>query len=154
MPERAETLCRACGLTLNQLATAFGVSVTSIKNWQQKYPSFARAIQQGRDDFDSQNVQMSLLKRALGYQFVEETRALRTWIEKDPETGEEVERSGLVVVKTVTKHVVPGTTAQIYWLNNRQKTRWRLKVESEHSQDEDFVTLLREARERAIAAAQ
>ena len=58
-------------------------------------------------------VENALLKRALGYEYVEER------IEKS-------KRDGVKVIQTV-KQVVPDTTAQIFWLKNRRPDKWRDK---------------------------
>ena len=52
-----------------------------------------------------------MLKRALGYEYEEETY----------ENG--------ILTKKVKKQVAPDTTAQIFWLKNRQVKKWRDKVE-------------------------
>ena len=35
----------------------------------------------------------------------------------------------MVLTKTVTKEVIPDTTAQIFWLKNRKKAEWRDNAE-------------------------
>lgn len=35
--------------------------------------------------------------------------------------------------RTVTKHVVPDVTAQIYWLSNRRPDRWRNRPAADSS---------------------
>ena len=56
------------------------------------------SIKKGKEEHDNQKVEDSLLKRALGYQFIETTKKLVpiTIKEKDPVTGEE---RGLLLTK-------------------------------------------------------
>lgn len=66
-------------------------------------------------------VEKSLLQRALGYSYEE--------ISEKYEDGVMTER------KVTKKHVVPDTTAQIFWLKNRKPEQWRDKPQSESASD-------------------
>ena len=111
----------AIGLIGKQIAQNIGINHTTLYDWMQKFPELAEAIRDGRKVMDEQ-VENSLLKRALGYQFEE-----KFW--GNNQDGE------MVVVKKVLKYQAPDVTAQIFWLKNRQPKLWRDKVEiqSEHS---------------------
>ena len=74
------------------------------------------ALKKGKEVIDRQ-VENALLKRALGYEYVETTKELTDL--------------GLTVTKQVTKQVAPDTTAQIFWLKNRKPQEWRDKKETE-----------------------
>ena len=74
------------------------------------------ALKRGKEVIDRQ-VENALLKRALGYEYVETTKELTDL--------------GLTVTKQVTKQVAPDTTAQIFWLKNRKPQEWRDKKETE-----------------------
>ena len=109
--EQAEKLCSMFGADDLKLAEYFGVCDTTIQTWKKEHQLFLVAVKTGKDTFDTQNVEKSLLKRAIGYKTVE--------------THEEcVGDSGLVATKKVTKHVV-SDTAIIFWLKNRNPQRWR-----------------------------
>ena len=103
------------GLINKQLANKIGINVATLYEWQDRFPEFADAIKRGKKVIDDQ-VENSLLKRAMGYQYEEETWG------KD-HLGE------MVIVKRVVKLQAPDVTAQIFWLKNRQSERWRDKVE-------------------------
>ncbi|WP_211270698.1 transposase [Paenisporosarcina indica] len=109
------------GLIGKEIAQNIGINHTTLYDWMQKFPELAEAIRNGRKVMDEQ-VENSLLKRAMGYQYEEET-----W-RKDHD-GE------MIVVKKVLKSQAPDVTAQIFWLKNRQPKLWRDKVEiqNEHS---------------------
>lgn len=98
------------GLTDEQIAKNIGINRTTLYDWKKKEINIADALKKGKEivDFEVEN---ALLKRALGYEYEEETY----------ENG--------VLTKKVKKQVAPDTTAQIFWLKNRQTKKWRDKVE-------------------------
>lgn len=102
------------GLTGKQIAHNIGINHTTLYDWMNKFPELSEAVRDGRKVMDEQ-VENSLLKRAMGYQYVDETWG------KD-QLGE------MVVVKRVVKMQAPDVTAQIFWLKNRQPERWRERV--------------------------
>lgn len=76
---------------------------------------FADALKKSKEDIDIK-VENALLKRALGYKYDEVTQ--RNVTDTD---GNET----LKVIKIVTKHIEPDTTAQRFWLKNRRPEQWR-----------------------------
>ena len=104
------------GLTDEQIANNIGIRRPTLYDWKNKYPDFSDALKKGKEVIDRQ-VENALLKRALGYEYVETTK--------------ELTNLGLTVTKQVTKQVSPDTTAQIFWLKNRKPKEWRDKKETE-----------------------
>lgn len=102
------------GLTDEQIANNLGIHVATFYEYKKKHNEFSESLKRGKDIIDYQ-VENALLKRALGYEYEEVTY----------EHGEETKR--------VLKHVVPDTTAQIFWLKNRKPQQWRDKKDIEHS---------------------
>lgn len=98
------------GLTDEQIAKNIGINRTTLYDWKKKEVNIADALKKGKEIIDFE-VENALLKRALGYEYEEETY----------ENG--------ILTKKVKKHVPPDTTAQIFWLKNRQVKKWRDKVE-------------------------
>jgi len=86
-------------------------------DWHHKHEPFSLARKTGKDYFNTGRVEKhGLLKRALGYQFTEETRELMP-VYKDGEiTGYE-----MMLTKTVTKDVAPDPTSIFFYLQNRAK---------------------------------
>lgn len=115
------------GLTNEQIANNIGIGRTTLYEWSQKEPNIANAIKKGKEvvDFEVEN---ALLKRALGYKYVEVTKEKV----KNPITKE----YEMVVTKEITKEVQPDTTAQIFWLKNRMTKQWRDKVEVEANKEQ------------------
>lgn len=117
--EQARKLC-LLGFTDKQLAVFFGVNESTINRWKQKYPEFCKSIKSGKVIADAQ-VTESLFKRATGIEVTEV----------------EVRDDGKKKVKRVTKRPIPpDTTAQIFWLKNRQPELWRDKPTVENSAQE------------------
>ena len=104
------------GLTDEQLSQNMGIGTTTLYRWKEEYREIREALKRGKEVVDIQ-VENALLKRALGYEYTEETRELV----KDKETG----KYSLSVTKIVTKEVAPDVTAQIFWLKNRKPKKWR-----------------------------
>lgn len=117
--EQARKLC-LLGYTDKQLADFFEVNESTITRWKQKYPEFRTSIKKGKVVADAQVVD-SLYNRALGME-VEEV---------------EVRGDGDDEIRRVTKKCIPpDTTAQIFWLKNRQPELWRDKPTVENSAQE------------------
>lgn len=87
-----------------------------IRVYKEKYPALSAVLKKGREVIDFE-VEGALIKRALGYSYVEVTKELV----EDETTGS----AELKVVKTVTKQVAPDVTAQIFWLKNRKPNEWK-----------------------------
>lgn len=98
------------GLTDEQIAKNIGISRASLYEWKKKKVDISDALKKGKEvvDFEVEN---ALLKRALGYEYEEETY----------ENG--------ILTKKVKKQVAPDTGAIAFWLKNRQSKKWRDKVE-------------------------
>ncbi len=104
------------GLTEQQIAKNLGVAYSTFRDYKTKYPALSAVLKKGREVIDFE-VEGALIKRALGYSYVEETKELV----EDEMTGS----AELKVIKTVTKHVAPDVTAQIFWLKNRKPEEWK-----------------------------
>ncbi|MFR8990619.1 MAG: transposase [Fusobacterium sp.] len=106
------------GLTDEQIAKNLGIAYSTLREYREKYSALSAALKRGKEVVDRE-VENALLKRALGYNYVEETT------EELP--------NGTTKSKTVIKHIPGDTTAQIFWLKNRKPDVWRDKTAIEHS---------------------
>ena len=104
------------GLTQQQIANNLGISIDTLIENKKKYSEFNDALKKGKEVIDFE-VENALLKRALGYEYEEETY----------ENG--------ILTKKVKKHVAPDTTAQIFWLKNRKPNTWKDKVETDEDRE-------------------
>jgi len=144
-PQLAEQYARD-GLIDEEICAKLGISHTTFYRWQKKHVEFYEALKRGKEVVDAE-VEKALLTRALGYEYEE----IKT-MEGPRGTKTEVTR----------KHVVPDTTAQIFWLKNRRPDKWRDKREFEHSgpdggpiqvEDMSDQELLKEAAKYGLAGA-
>ncbi|MBC8442010.1 MAG: hypothetical protein H8D87_20270 [Deltaproteobacteria bacterium] len=112
-PEFVSMAQVACenGFTDLKLANLFRVSKSLINNWKKDHPEFLAAIKAGKDTYDTENVETSLLKRALGYSYEETIKEL-------DEDGE------MEITKKIKKHMAGDVKAQQFWLRNRNRERW------------------------------
>ena len=107
------------GLTNDQIAHNIGISGRAFTDWISRFPSISAALKKGKAPVDIE-VENSLLKRALGYDY-EET------ITEIEELSEGKQKKH---VRKIKKHMPPDVTAQIFWLKNRRPGKWRDKIES------------------------
>lgn len=103
------------GATDEDLAKLFSVTEQTINNWKEAHPSFFESIKKGKDIADAK-VAQALFARATGY--------------SHPDTHFSV-YEGTVTATPTVKHYQPDTAAAVFWLKNRQKSKWRDKVEVE-----------------------
>lgn len=116
IPKQTYRLC-LLGLTNQELAIAFGVSIKTIELWYKQHSKFRRACDLGRQQADAK-VAESLYKRANGY--------------SHPDVHVAVYK-GEVIVTDIVKHYPPDTTAAMFWLKNRQRDKWADVWKIEHS---------------------
>lgn len=104
------------GLTDEQIAKNMGIATSTFYEWKKKEKEFSESLKKGKEvvDFEVEN---ALLKRALGYEYEEETY----------ENG--------ILTKKVKKQVAPDTTAQIFWLKNRKPNTWKDRVETDEDKE-------------------
>ena len=86
------------GLTDEQLAEKMGCGVRTLYDWKERFPPISQALKKGKEIVDIQ-VENALLKRALGYEYMEERVEIS-------------EKDGRKVIQT-TKTALPDTTALI-----------------------------------------
>jgi|APGre2960657404_1045060.scaffolds.fasta_scaffold62212_2 hypothetical protein len=118
-PEYAAMATKFCllGAGDEDLARMFDVSVATINNWKHAHPEFLESIKEGKDIADAE-VAAKLYHRARGYSH----QAVK--IVADAKTGMEH-------IVPYTEHYPPDTAAGIFWLKNRQRAKWRDKVDQE-----------------------
>lgn len=105
------------GATNVQIGQELGVSEETFNNWRKAHPEFAESLKSAKLTPDEQ-VEKSLLQRALGYETTE------TSLTRGPD--------GETTIKTTVRRVAPNVTAQIFWLKNRRPDLWRDRQEVEH----------------------
>lgn len=133
-PEYVRMAAKACslGATDDDLAELFGVSGTTIDNWKAAHPDFLGALKEAKDSLDAQ-VEQSLFRRAMGW----EHEAVKIMaVARGDNQGSEVQEVPYI------EHYPGDTTAQIFWLKNRQPAKWRDKQEVEHGVTDSLAALI------------
>lgn len=115
----AYQLCRRYGCLDKDLAEVFCVQIDAIQVWKRKYPDFKEAIYKGKEEFDINNVERSLIDLAIGYQY--ETKEYNTIMKN----GKSVE----VLTKRTVKQALPNIVAIKFYLANRDPDKWKDKKE-------------------------
>ncbi len=111
--DQAHKLC-LLGATDQEMADFFDVCVATIHNWKNDYPEFFEAVKRGKIIADA-HLANKLYQRAEGAEW-EEQQAIKVKV------GAHEERVEIVTVKRAAP---PDTTALIFWLKNRQPSKWR-----------------------------
>lgn len=118
---------RRRGLSVKAIAEdKIGVAQTTLVKWRQQSPALDKALTVTEDLVDGQ-VEGALLRRALGYDYFEETWA------PDPDTGREV------LTRRVKKHVPADVKAIAMWLFNRRGDAWRSMQPQLPADDGDII---------------
>jgi hypothetical protein len=120
--DQAEKLCKL-GATDKELGDFFGVTEQTINNWKEVHPKFFESINAGKDLADA-NVVDRLYQRAMGFEHDSEEIKVVSMGEK--------QRSEIVRVP-IRKVYPPDPTSMIFWLKNRQPSKWRDKHEFDHT---------------------
>ncbi|NGP45982.1 helix-turn-helix domain-containing protein [Bacillaceae bacterium SIJ1] len=150
-----EHWCRD-GMIEEEIAKRLGVAVSTFNVYKNDYPELQEALKTGKQEADYA-VEDALFKRALGYEYEEETYVavemnreeydlkvdieLEKWNEKNPNATQaerdsfimSIPKTKQVLEKKVKKQISPDVTAQIFWLKNRKPADWRDKQDIEHS---------------------
>lgn len=103
------------GLTDKQIAKELRISESTLNLWKKKYGEFSESLTKGKGLVDTL-VEGSLLKRALGFEFVETTKTRN-------------EDGKLKTTKKVTRYMPGDVAAQFIWLKNRKPNEWRDRKE-------------------------
>ncbi len=103
------------GLTDEQIAIELHISKATLNNWKNKHAEFLDSINKGKELINVL-VEGSLLKRAIGFEFVEITKTRNT-------------EGKLKITRKVTKYIPGDVAAQFIWLKNRKPNEWRDRKE-------------------------
>ena len=114
------------GLTKEQIAHNIGCSLSTLKDWCNKYPTISAAISRGREVTDI-IVENSLFKSANGYTVqLKKTFKLKK-INYNEETGRKISEEEYLKEGVEEVHIPANVQAQQFWLKNRKPEVWREK---------------------------
>ena len=117
--KKAERLA-ARGLTIVQLAISLGWSEATMHEKKKTNPELLEAISRGQQK-GIETISNALYKRAKGFTYKEVHEEVR--LNEKGKAG----KNKNVIKKVVKKHAVPDTTAQIFYLKNRDPQNWQDK---------------------------
>ena len=112
------------GLTDDQIAKKIDISCSTLYEWKKKYSEISEALKRGKEvvDFEVEN---ALLSKALGI-----TKIIQKPIKIKEvlyDNGKRISEKESIVYCDEEIYIPPDTTAQIFWLKNRQYESWRDK---------------------------
>lgn len=137
------------GLSDKQIAKNIGVAYSTFREWCKKFPALSASLKRGKEVVDRQ-VENALFKKAIGYEYEENTYKIVTVKEKriEEKNGKkvsiEVPVEKEILVKKTKKHVSPDTGAAAFWLKNRKPLVWKDKQEVQHSGNIGIVETAKE----------
>lgn len=105
------------GLSMKQVAEKIGISRKQLYEWKDKYSDIRDTLNKSMEVADNE-VENALYKKCLGYK--ETVKEIR--VDKDG-------KQQPAMVREI--YIQPDVTAIKFWLANRQKDKWREKVEIE-----------------------
>lgn len=118
----ARAACVEFGATDEQLTALMKCTLGQLRRWIETIPDLKDAIQGGRDKFNTEKIEKTMLQRALGYDY-EEHSIKRTTITAGK--GKAKVRLPAEEHTVTKKHAVPDMTAIMFFLQNRNPARWR-----------------------------
>lgn len=128
-PQIAYSACLHTGCDNKILGAILGVGPNTIKTWCFNHERFRVAVKTGRDEYDGEKVESTLLAKALGYSYEEETwERKKTGYAVNPDTNmidKDLPIYEMILTKVEKKQQAPDTTSIIFWLKNRDPERWR-----------------------------
>jgi hypothetical protein len=125
------------GATEKEIADFFSISIETLNLWKRKHSEFIHSLKSGKMIADA-TVGESLYERACGFSH----KAVKIVVH--PKTGKTTQ-------VPYTEKFPPDVQAAIFWLTNRQKDKWKSRVDVKHDVSEGLAARLSAARKRVKA---
>lgn len=111
------------GQTDKEIAEKLGISYSTFRRYKKENADLKAAIAQGKDK-KNESVVQALYKNCIGYHFYEQvpTKVKKKILDDE---GKVIAEEEDVKISSVKKYRGPDLNAQKYWLNNRDKTKWK-----------------------------
>jgi transposase-like protein len=120
------------GAAIEDIANLIGISGTTFYRWQKASPELSKTLGMATNIVNGK-VENALLKRALGYDDIDEV--------------EELIEGELRVTRRVRRHVPPDVKACLEWLYSRRPDRWHRQQQPDSDEQKEI-----EAAKRVIVA--
>jgi len=129
------------GATDKEIYEKIGISHETFYKWKKTHTEIAEALKKGKEFADYQ-VEASLFKNATGFkQKIIKVHKLRKWEFIDGKRFE----SEVLVEKEEEVYFQPQVSAQIFWLKNRNSSKWKNNpVSNENEQSIELLTQILE----------
>ena len=129
---QAERLSKL-GCTDKEISTYFNVALSTLNKWKVEFSEFSEAIKRGRLTADAE-VAHKLFDRAVGaIVFKQQAIKLKDTIY---DNGKKISETERVEIVDLSFEEPPDTAALIFWLTNRQRSKWRRNGEMPSDTDE------------------
>jgi len=124
------------GATDKEIADFFSISVETLNLWKRKHSEFIQSLRSGKVIADA-TVGESLYERARGFSH----KAVKIVVH--PQTGKTTR-------VPYTEKFPPDVQAAIFWLTNRQRDKWKSRVDVKHDVSEGLAARVAAARKRVM----
>lgn len=111
------------GVTEKEIAKNLGIAYSTFRKHKTTMSALREAIKEGLEE-KNQEVEKALYKKCIGYHYFEQV-ATKVKKEKLADDNITVLTNEEVEVTEVKKYSLPDLAAQKYYLNNRDKVKWK-----------------------------
>ena len=112
------------GNTDEEIAKKLCICRNSLISYRKRNPKFNEEYEAAKVE-PNLEIESAVFKRATGYDVIEEH------IEYLPSNEGDSKKTKVKVVKRIKKHIPGDTTAQIFWLCNRDPDKWKHRRQTE-----------------------
>lgn len=130
------------GLSDKKIAKSLQVGLTAFYDYKNKFPEFSEAIKKGKKPANSE-VEAALFKKCTGF-IVKVQKAFKVKNIEYSESGKKISETEEVVLVEEDQYIPPDTTAQIFFLKNRESEEWKDKREAENDNKNDNEIIITE----------
>lgn len=124
------------GMVDRELASAMGISRTTLTKWKKKFPEIEKALRENKEIAD-RKVENALFDKCQG-KIVTLKKPIKVKKTKyDPKTGRKIEEKEVIEYTDTEEYIPPDTKAMTFWLMNRKPEQWKQRVEVEAKKDGD-----------------
>lgn len=122
------------GVIEEEIAKRLGIAYSTFRDYRDKNSALSLALKKSKEHYDNEVVD-ALHKNTLGGIVVLKTpiKLKRTIFEN----GKKVREEEYIEIADREEYIKADTTAQIYWLNNRQPEKWKAKPTDSSSGNEN-----------------
>ncbi|MGH4125110.1 MAG: Xaa-His dipeptidase [Clostridium sp.] len=111
------------GATDKEIAVKIDVGYSTYRKYKAENAELKAIVSQGKVK-KNQAVEQALYNNAIGYYYKEEI-ATKVKVEELASDNETILAKEIVVISSIEKYKGPDLAAEKYWLNNKEKARWR-----------------------------